>query len=87
MDFETSKKILSENWEKAPSMTEWRHAKTGHIYMVRSHAIREHDLEPLVIYARRDGDPVEIWARPAAEFFDGRFIPCSRYRTQHSMDS
>lgn len=51
----------------------WRHRKSRGVYEITGFAIREADLVPLVIY--RDERSSITWARPAAEFFDGRFVP------------
>jgi hypothetical protein len=46
-----------------------RHRK-GTRYQALLRITREADLAPLIVY--RDGDEV-VWARPEAEFYDGRF--------------
>jgi hypothetical protein len=48
-----------------------RHKKTGGVYNVNMLAIQESDLAPVVVYS--DATTGQIWTRPAAEFFDGRF--------------
>lgn len=50
----------------------WQHVKSGGLYRVETDtALIEVDLTPAVIYrSLLDG---QIWVRPAAEFFDGRF--------------
>jgi len=50
----------------------WQHTKTGGFYRVLTTALREADLAPLVVYTNEDG---VVFTRPAAEFFDGRFVP------------
>lgn len=52
----------------------WMHQKTGKLYRILEHrlVVLERDLTELILYARYDGTG-PIWARPAAEFFDGRF--------------
>lgn len=69
------RKQLLENKRKAPYLSEWKHLKSGHIYVVRMHVIRKDTLEPAVIYYRKYADPHEAWDRIASEFFDGRFEP------------
>lgn len=54
----------------------WRHAKTGHHYLVLHTAVNEADLEPAVVYRRAFGGPDTVWVRPASEFLDGRFVRC-----------
>ena len=62
-----------------PRSTRWIHVK-GDLYVVRAHGLREHDLEPCVIYARYrdhivDGiDDAVLWIRPGREFLR-RFQP------------
>ena len=46
-----------------------RHRKGG-LYREIMRGVREHDLEPVVVYRGEDGT---IWTRPVAEFDDGRF--------------
>lgn len=54
----------------------WCHVKTGLVYMLVGRAIREADGSPLLLYRSRDDGPSAIpWARPEAEFMDGRFVP------------
>ena len=52
----------------------WLHMKSGKLYRIIEHrlVVLESDLTELVLYSRWDGSG-PIWARPAAEFFDGRF--------------
>jgi hypothetical protein len=57
----------------------WRHNKGG-VYRVVANALREDDLVPLVVYRGEypQGGPfvgklAVCWARPLAEFNDGRF--------------
>lgn len=50
----------------------YTHQKTGKFYRIVNFAIAENTLQPIVIYkGLLDG---AIWARPACEFFDGRFV-------------
>jgi len=49
----------------------FRHKKTGGIYEIIAEGHIEATLEKAVVYkSQSDG---EIWIRPKAEFFDGRF--------------
>jgi hypothetical protein len=52
----------------------FQHKKTGHLYEFRGLTIIEKTMEPAVRYAPPYSENVEF-IRPAAEFFDGRFIP------------
>lgn len=56
--------------------TFWRH-KNGNHYRMLGIAIRESDLEPLVMYREIDhfSEVGPVWVRIATEFFDGRFEP------------
>ena len=49
-----------------------RHVKTGGAYQFITEAKIEATLERVVVYEGQDG---MRWIRPAAEFYDGRFIP------------
>lgn len=51
----------------------WTHVKSGGRYQVMNFGLREHDLEPCVIYAR-EGFVGPVFIRTAMEFFDGRFV-------------
>lgn len=59
--------------EVAPDGSGWEHVKTGGLYHVCGHVIRESDLAPCVIYCGLSDDRV-WWCRPVAEFLDGRFL-------------
>lgn len=50
----------------------WQHVKSGGLYeIVDDHALIEADITAAVIYRSLfDG---QLWVRPHAEFFDGRF--------------
>ena len=51
--------------------TFWRHLKTGGVYQMMMRVTREDDLAELIVYrSTRTG---QLWCRPSAEFFDGRF--------------
>jgi len=50
---------------------QYKHLKTGGLYTVLGKCRIEATNVPGVLYVR-DGDDV-VWARPASEFFDGRF--------------
>jgi hypothetical protein len=50
----------------------WEHVKTKNVYWIDYVAYNEKDLSPVIIYRGVKGDGL-IWARPAHEFFDGRF--------------
>lgn len=43
-----------------------RHVKSGGIYMIRGHSLRESDLEALVEYSPQHG-PVVLFSRPLSE--------------------
>ncbi len=45
----------------------WRHKKTAKCYRVLKLALRESDLEHLVVYVRQGGP---TWVRPLAEFHE-----------------
>lgn len=50
----------------------YTHQKTGKFYRIVHFAVAESTLQPVVIYkSLTDGS---VWARPASEFFDGRFV-------------
>ena len=53
----------------APWAPTHRHRKGGH-YRVLSHGILEKDRSDVVIYDDAKG---QVWVRPVAEFYDGRF--------------
>jgi hypothetical protein len=57
----------------------WLHRKSGHSYAILEHrlVVLESDLTELVLYMRSDGSG-PIWARPADQFFDGRFLRMKR---------
>lgn len=49
----------------------WQHIKTGGLYTILGEALIEDGPIPATIYrSLRDG---QVWARPTAEFMDGRF--------------
>lgn len=48
-----------------------RHRRGGR-YIVLERARHSETLEPLVVYVSREG-PMDVWARPAELFEDGRF--------------
>lgn len=53
--------------------TVWVHAKGGR-YVVLREGLREHDLEPVVVYESiAEKGERRVWTRPKAEFLDGRF--------------
>lgn len=68
--------LYDSSFEAYLTMANWKHVKTGVVYKIVMFANREEDLAPLVVYRRAVGqDPIEpVWVRPAAAFFDGRFI-------------
>jgi len=57
----------------------WRHVKTGGIYESLMVALRESDRAPLIVY--RNVETGQVWARPATEFNDGRFVLHARADT------
>lgn len=63
---------IAAQTQHQPDLDLWRHVKTGGLYAVICEAVREHDLEPLTVYKSVNGDN-RVWARPSAEFMDGRF--------------
>ncbi|MGV0128890.1 hypothetical protein [Burkholderia gladioli] len=50
----------------------WRHLKTSGIYDILMHALYEADKETVAIVYRSRVDG-QVWVRPGAEFYDGRF--------------
>ena len=64
---------LKINRDKAPYTSRWRHVKSGDVYVVKMHVLREDTLAPAVIYYPHLGDPDIVWDRVAEEFFDGRY--------------
>jgi len=69
---------ISPYHDQAPVGSEWRHVRTGGLYIVINHAVTsDDDMTPTVVYApwTEEGlnHPV-VFVRPASEFFDGRFI-------------
>jgi hypothetical protein len=62
---------LSQPSPAVPNSEMWRHKKSGGIYAWVMTVVREDDQKVLVVY-RGVNDGVR-WARPAAEFYDGRF--------------
>ncbi len=50
----------------------WRHVKTGGLYEIIAHADLEANEQTMVIYQSKASG--KNWARPASEFYDGRFI-------------
>lgn len=50
----------------------WTHLASGDRYQIMNFGLREHDLEPVVIYAR-EGFGGPVWVRTCMEFFSGRF--------------
>ena len=49
----------------------FQHQKSGNHYQVLAIALKEDDLTPSVVYSCETTG--QVWVRPAAEFFDGRF--------------
>lgn len=61
----------------------WRHVKSGGIYNIIHFALREKDLEPLVVYREhKPGEATPTWTRPLSEFLDGRFVQYEAMRQQ-----
>lgn len=52
----------------------WLHKKTGHTYCIICFSTLEEDHRLMVNYRRWDDMGAPIWCRPAADFFDGRFV-------------
>lgn len=73
----TPREMLAEGEamdEATPMGSLWTHMNTGTVYEVIGHCFIEADASPAVLYARYGTEgPEPIWARPAAEFLDGRF--------------
>ena len=62
----------ADAWEAVPSVTKWRHKKTGGVYETQGVALTSNNLEPVVIYMNTKGKGPSF-TRPASEFLDGRF--------------
>ena len=62
----------ADAWEAVPSVTWWRHKKTGGVYETQGVALTSNSLEPVVIYMNTKGNGPSF-TRPASEFLDGRF--------------
>lgn len=63
--------------------TLWQHKKTGGIYVIFASCQIEATNEPGVLYHSVEGHG-PLWARPLAEFTDGRFVQLElawRHRT------
>lgn len=69
--FNIARAHMSENARRAPVQSTWKHRKSGAVYHIERHSLRESDLARLVTYHANDGSVP--WTRPADEFFDGRF--------------
>jgi hypothetical protein len=53
----------------------WRHKKSETLYEITGFCFLEATVEPAVLYSKHGSNlPEPIWARGAAEFFDGRFV-------------
>lgn len=60
--------------EAGPVGSVWVHSKSSTAYEITGYCWIESDAVPAVLYSKYDSDiPEPIWARPATEFFDGRF--------------
>jgi hypothetical protein len=46
----------------------WMHVAGGGPYLVTDHALRESDLEVVVLYVLADDDDAPVWMLPAKEF-------------------
>jgi len=57
----------------APPGSQWRHEKTGGLYMIASVALVEATLEIVVVYRSLNEEHVLTFTRPIREFLDGRF--------------
>lgn len=57
----------------------WVHVKTGNRYLVVTCALRETDLEPVVVYHRRDERVAVVWCRPLTEWLE----PVEAYGATH----
>lgn len=54
--------------------THWRHKKTDREYVVTGICLREMNLEEHILYRALETETNHTWARPVAEFLDGRFV-------------
>lgn len=52
----------------------WRRVGARTAYVVAGVALRETDLEPLVLYVELGDPDAQVWCRPLASFLDGRFV-------------
>jgi hypothetical protein len=52
----------------------WQHRNTKQIYGIVGFSTCEDDQVILVTYRLSNDGGAPLWTRPAAEFFDGRFI-------------
>lgn len=71
------------------AVLEWQHLKTGGVYTEVGRAeLQASDLisegHRLVIYRGQDG---RLWARPVAEFLDGRFVASAPAQAGQEMDA
>lgn len=69
--YPTGSIVASANSASEPHAELYRHDKTGGVYEVICNATHESTGEMMVVY--RNQATGERWARPAAEFNDGRF--------------
>jgi hypothetical protein len=67
------REAIRVNRQWAPYLSQWKHLRSGAIYVVTFHVIMEKTMEPGVVYYRQFAPPEETWCRVASEFFDGRF--------------
>jgi len=72
VDINSVRQQIRENFRRAPTLSAWRHRKSGDVYLITDHVIGEKLLEPMVSYSK-ETKPSDTWCRPAEEFFDGRF--------------
>ncbi|WP_349295236.1 hypothetical protein ABEB22_18310 (plasmid) [Thioclava sp. 'Guangxiensis'] len=62
--------------ERAPQGSRWQHLKSGAEYSVFGHCFLEANAGPAILYALSAEGEHPLWARPASEFLDGRFVRC-----------
>lgn len=76
LSYDDLEKILQKARGQAPSGLAIRHAASGGIYTVFSHALREADLEPMIGYALTDsGKGARVqFVRPLTEVM-AKFVP------------
>ncbi len=77
---ESAQELRKAFFDSGAYSVTWRHIRRGADYMVASTAVRESDLEVLVLYFPASQNAIMgperlMWSRPLKEFLDGRFQP------------